>query len=750
MPKEPNKALRIVIPLIAIAGAIGLAIGVGMSSKGRAPAPTRPNTTTTTASPTPGSEPGIAPDQVAATPERASDVGAPGATEPTPTSAPQQATPAAQASEFAARVWMGEVPKVVLGSIDPNSGFELEVELTPFGAGVARVTTTNHYVTARDLVDAKRNPGGAHEHYVVQQIAEQPGLAADGSPITYRMAAMGVTAAIVNGKRVELFGGSYGRVWELESTTPKTATWRSEIVEAASGEAVATLRRAFTLEPGTFELKVEQSIENHTAGTLGVVWEQFGALDLPQDVSGYRIPMQRERFGYLRASQPSVIHADTALELRDDMLKRLQSSMKKAQPPAAEWPSARYDDAGPLIWAAQTNRYFMAAVYPHGMSTTPNELPVGASVTTAVLWGDKLDTFKDDRVAHRMSSRIMQLAPGARQSLDLVFYAAPVDERRLQSGVEPMAKAVRLDKIVVYNMGGFCAWCTFPWLADILMAILRFFDAITGDWAISIILLVVCVRAMLHPIFKKSQIGIQRFGKQMQRIAPKQKKLQEKYKGDPKRLHEEVRKLMREENVSYAGLFGCLPMFLQSPIWIALYAMLYTSFDLRHEAAFYGVFQQFGGWSFLGDLAKGDSFIPLPKSLHFDIPLMGIVTAINILPLLLGVVFFVHQKYLTPPSTGNMTPEQEQTQKIMKVMMVVMFPVFMYNAPAALTLYFVTNSTLGIVEGRWIRAHMDALDLDGTGGADGRKVVTNTAGGKPTLEERLRARLEAKRPPKKP
>ena len=318
------------------------------------------------------------------------------------------------------------------------------------------------------------------------------------------------------------------------------------------------------------------------------------------------------------------------------------------------------------------------------------------------------------------------------------------------AGIVPGAQAARLDKIVVYNMGGFCAFCTFAWLADILMGILRFFDSVTGDWAISIILLVVCVRALLHPIFKRSQIGIQRFGKQMQRIAPKQKKLQEKYKDDPKRLHEEVRKLMREENVSYAGLFGCLPMFLQSPIWIALYAMLYTSFDLRHEPAFYGIFQQLGGWSFFADLSRGDSLITLPQSLWFNMPLMGHITAINVLPILLGVVFFVHQKYLTPPSTGNMTPEQEQTQKIMKVMMVVMFPVFMYNAPAALTLYFVTNSTLGIVEGRWIRAHMDALDLDGTQGADGRKVVTNTAGAKPTLEERLRARLEAKRPPKKP
>ena len=42
----------------------------------------------------------------------------------------------------------------------------------------------------------------------------------------------------------------------------------------------------------------------------------------------------------------------------------------------------------------------------------------------------------------------------------------------------------------------------------------------------------------------------------------------------------------------------------------------------------------------------------------------------------------------------------------MKVMMVVMFPVMMYTAPSGLALYFLTNSTMGIIENKWIRAHM--------------------------------------------
>jgi YidC/Oxa1 family membrane protein insertase len=145
-------------------------------------------------------------------------------------------------------------------------------------------------------------------------------------------------------------------------------------------------------------------------------------------------------------------------------------------------------------------------------------------------------------------------------------------------------------------------------------------------------------------------------------------------------------------------------MFLQTPIWIALYAMLYMVFDLRHQSAFYG--------GFLADLSRGDSLIPLPDAVHFTLPLMGTISAINVLPLLMGVLFFVQQKYMTPPPSAELSPEMKTQQKIMKVMLVVMLPVFMYNAPAALTLYFLTNSTLGILESRYIRSHVNQIESD--------------------------------------
>ncbi|MDP6600915.1 MAG: YidC/Oxa1 family membrane protein insertase, partial [Phycisphaerales bacterium] len=163
-----------------------------------------------------------------------------------------------------------------------------------------------------------------------------------------------------------------------------------------------------------------------------------------------------------------------------------------------------------------------------------------------------------------------------------------------------------------------------------------------------------------------------------------------------------------ERGINPLQMLGCLPMFLQMPIWVALYAGLYFSFDLRQEPAFWGVFQNFWNWPFLADLASPDHFF-WEASEPFKFLLWNI-TGINLLPLLMGAVFFFQQKYMTPQT--SMSPEQETQQKIMRVMMVVLFPVMLYSAPSGLTLYILTSSTVGILESRHIRKQVDAMDLD--------------------------------------
>ena len=153
------------------------------------------------------------------------------------------------------------------------------------------------------------------------------------------------------------------------------------------------------------------------------------------------------------------------------------------------------------------------------------------------------------------------------------------------------------------------------------------------------------------------------------------------------------------------------------PIWIALYAMLFFAFELRQEPAFFGLFQLlpnidvgstilFG--QFLGDLSRPDHFIAFTEPVDIWITKL---TGVNLLPLLMGVIFYVQQKYMSPPPSPNMTPEQLQQQKVMKIMMVVLFPVMLFQAPSGLTLYILTSSSIGIIEGKRIRKHIDSMDL---------------------------------------
>ena len=179
---------------------------------------------------------------------------------------------------------------------------------------------------------------------------------------------------------------------------------------------------------------------------------------------------------------------------------------------------------------------------------------------------------------------------------------------------------------------------------------------------------------------------------------------------------------------------GCggamLPMFLQMPIWIALYAVLFFAFELRQEWAFYGFFQMFDGWAFMGDLSAPDNFIDFGVS--YDLWFFDF-SGINLLPLLMGLVFYFQQKYMTPPPSANMSEDQLRQQKMMKIMMLVLFPLMLYGAPSGLTLYILTSSIIGTLESRYIRGHIKklqdeadknpvVLEADGSSGAvKGRK-----------------------------
>lgn len=577
-----------------------------------------------------------------------------------------------------------------LGDIDDKTQ-KTYLEFTPFGAGVQSIKLPDEFET----VEFK-------DHITLQEMT----LSESGQ----RAVPFAAISIVINGEMLEIFGSDTRPLWSEVSQGVFEL-----FVDNAQGDPVLRIERRYELKPdGRHGFILSETIENLSTETLRVVLNTTAMLDMPEAESTYGGDRRRVRYGFLKAPEQQGtslrVSVDDELFSRNKLLgKRTPTQYGKAYSPMLKvWPNTELlPNSQRLSWIGFTDRYFAVLIHPvfepSSLTNADQKLLSGITSIDRYLLDPYAQTLDTVQVLGLQGEQI-ELSPGASNTRSMGVYSGMRNKPIMNS--EPIIAALNMPEMVVSNLGGICAPCTFQWLAHILIDVLRTFHMIVGDWAISIIILVFLVRSCLHPVTRWSQIRVQKFSVQMQSMGPKQKAIKEKYKDDSKRQQQEMAKLWKEEGINPAGMLGCLPMFLQSPVWIALYATLFFATELRHEPAFYGVFQHMGGWGFMSDLAAPDGAIPLPSSMHFSFPLWGSVTSINVLPLLLGVVFFLHQKYLTPPTQATLTPEQESQQKLMKIMMVVMFPLMMYAAPSGLALYFITNSTVGILENKWIRHHM--------------------------------------------
>ena len=279
--------------------------------------------------------------------------------------------------------------------------------------------------------------------------------------------------------------------------------------------------------------------------------------------------------------------------------------------------------------------------------------------------------------------------PKKRELLDSTYYSA-----------YPLWYA----KTLVYTSGP-CGYITFSWLITVLCGILWFFHKIFSDWGIAIICLVCLVRLLLHPITKKAQVNMLSMGK----MAPEIERLKKKYGDNKDELNKAMMSVYKEQGMT--PILGCLPMFLQTPIWIALWSALQSTFELR-QAGF--LRWQHLHLTWISDLSHPDAAL---ITFSQPVSLLGFfhISSLNILPMLLAVVFFLQQHM--QPIPPNMTPEQEQQRKMMKWMSL-LFPVMLYGRASGLSLYIFTSTSIGIIENKIIRDHIkqrDEAEKSGTG-----------------------------------
>lgn len=220
------------------------------------------------------------------------------------------------------------------------------------------------------------------------------------------------------------------------------------------------------------------------------------------------------------------------------------------------------------------------------------------------------------------------------------------------------------------SWGAIINYGTFDFISQMLLQLLELLHRIVRNWGWAITLLSLIVFILLLPLTIKQFRSM----KEMQVLQPKIEALREMYKDNQQKLHKETMQLYREHKVNPFG--SCLVPILQIPVFIALYQALMRSIYLKGESFFW-----------IKDLSLPDQLFTLPSAL----PVIG--KEINILPILMAIAMFLQQRLSLAGASGT----AKEQQKLMSILMPVLFGAFFYHMPAGLVLYWFVNTGLMLI-----------------------------------------------------
>ncbi|HSW87016.1 MAG TPA: membrane protein insertase YidC [Rhabdochlamydiaceae bacterium] len=270
--------------------------------------------------------------------------------------------------------------------------------------------------------------------------------------------------------------------------------------------------------------------------------------------------------------------------------------------------------------------------------------------------------------------------PVSAQTTKFRVFAGPFDTttlKRVDASYSNPATGYNPDYVSCQSFHGWFSFISEPF-AQFLFILMKFFHKITFSWGVSIILLTIVLRIMLYPLNAWSIRSTTR----MQEISPQVTAIQEKHKKDPKRAQMEVMNLYREKGVN--PLTGCLPLLIQMPFLIGMFDLLKSSFELRGVSFI-------PGW--IDNLTAPDVLFT------WSYPIFFIGTQFHLLPILLGLVMYVQQKFTSAISKNQrVLTDQQKQQKFMGNIMVIVFAVMFYHFPSGLNIYWLSSMLLGILQ----------------------------------------------------
>ncbi|MBU6395333.1 MAG: membrane protein insertase YidC [Sphingomonadales bacterium] len=329
--------------------------------------------------------------------------------------------------------------------------------------------------------------------------------------------------------------------------------------------------------------------------------------------------------------------------------------------------------AGSANWIGFTDIYWLSALIPD----TAN----GAVQPKGDFRSVSPDIFRADLIYP-----VATVAPGQTATQTVRLFAGAKENNVLEA----------YEKQGATNLSLSIDWGWFRWFEKPIFWLLDSLFRAVHNFGLAIILLTLIVRGIMFPVAQRQFASMAA----MRAIQPKLKVIQERFKDDKQKQQQEIMALYKAEGVN--PLAGCLPIFLQIPVFFALYKVLVLTIEMRH--------QPFFGW--IKDLSAPDPLhvLNLFGLLPFTPPAF---LAIGVLAILLGITMWAQFK-LQPAA---MDPSQQQVMALMPWMMMFVMAPF----AAGLLIYWITSNLLTIAQQKYLyskhpqlkaQASKDQLDID--------------------------------------
>ena len=264
-----------------------------------------------------------------------------------------------------------------------------------------------------------------------------------------------------------------------------------------------------------------------------------------------------------------------------------------------------------------TDKYWMTTLIP---------LP-GQKFASVSKYTPANDTYQAD-----MRLPVMEISGGQDAEVTTLLFAGAKEVSTIRAYQNDLGIDIFVDSV---------DWGIFFFITKPIFALLNLIHGWIGNMGLSIIGLTLVIKTLLSPLAYKSYVSMAK----MKKLQPEMQELKERTGDDKQAMQKEMMELYKKNKVNPAS--GCLPIFLQIPIFFSLYKVLFVTIEMRHAPFF--------GW--IQDLSAPDpsSILNLFGLLPFSPPgpeSFLAILSIGVFPILMGITMWMQQK-LNPAPTDK-------------------------------------------------------------------------------------------------